>query len=565
MRTLLHLAVIAALLAPLAASQQPPTFRSGSTLVPLDVRVLDRDGKPVTDLTERDFTIRENGAPQAIAHFSRVTLAPVALDQDIEGDGLPLRRGHDARLAPAERRVILIVLGRGILELPFRAVAAAIDFVRDRLLPQDYVAVMAYNRATEFTTDRERVIAVLERFRDSHQGLERRLQMSLGGLVGLMGNRRIPASMQADIDRIFGDGSLGTREVRSDPALMDDQVRSDIFRDFEEHLKDIIRNGAIGGPAFDKFLAWIAPTMHDSGNVHAGIEYLRFIDGEKRLIFITEEGFALPRTESDLQIAQAASEARVTIDTIHTGGTPAQKVGESGLDIEPFRRASALSTLRMLAEHSGGQPFSTVRPAAAFEQIDQSTRFQYLLAYAQPAPADTSQFRKVRVTVSRPGVTVHVRRGYDAAATPLTLDRTRIMTDMRILTAASIAHDISDIRIGVKASLGRGPGGGRTAEVSGRIDATRLGWMQSPDGRHRVTLELMIGCVDSRRLLVGEHRQPLVLTVTTEAYEKALAAGINYAVSVPLTGTPRDIKVIVYDPALDLVGSATHAIGHSMR
>jgi VWFA-related protein len=559
---LLQLAIAIVLFASLPVAQQPPTFRSGRTLVPLDVRVLDGHGKPVTDLTERDFTIRENGAPQAIAHFSRVTLEPAAVDEE---EALPLRRDRAAPLAPAERRVILIVFGRGILELPFRAVTAAIDFVRDRLLPQDHVAVMAYNRATEFTTDREQIIGVLERFRDSHQSLERRLQMSLGGLGGLIGNRRIPGSMQADIDRIFGDGSLGTREVRSDPALMDPQVRDDIFRDFEEHLKDIIRSGTIGGPGFDKFLAWIAPTMHDSGNVHAGIEYLRFIDGEKRLIFTTEEGFALPRTESDLQIARAASEARVTIDTIHTGGTPAQSVGESGLDIENFRRVSALSTLRMLAEHSGGQPFSTVRPAAAFAQIDEATRFQYLLAYEQPAPSGTARDHQIRVTVNRPGVTVHVRRGYDAAATPPTLDRRRIMTDMRILTAASIAHDIRDIRIDVKASLGRGPDNGRIAEVSGRIDATRLGWMQSDDGRYQVSLELMIGCVDGRGLLAGEHRQPLVVTVTKEAYEKALASGLNFNVTISLTGTPRDIKVIVYDPAIDLIGSATHEIGTRMR
>jgi hypothetical protein len=51
--------------------------------------------------------------------------------------------------------------------------------------------------------------------------------------------------------------------------------------------------------------------------------------------------------------------------------------------------------------------------------------------------------------------------------------------------------------------------------------------MVSDDGRHRVTLELAILCVDSRGLLVGEHRQPLVVTISKADYEKALASGRN--------------------------------------
>jgi hypothetical protein len=33
-------------------AQGPPTFRSGVNIVPVDVRVIDRDGKPVADLRQ---------------------------------------------------------------------------------------------------------------------------------------------------------------------------------------------------------------------------------------------------------------------------------------------------------------------------------------------------------------------------------------------------------------------------------------------------------------------------------------------------------------------------------
>jgi len=47
---------------------QPPQFRGGVLVVPVDVRVVDRQGNPVTDLKESDFTILENGQPQPLRH-----------------------------------------------------------------------------------------------------------------------------------------------------------------------------------------------------------------------------------------------------------------------------------------------------------------------------------------------------------------------------------------------------------------------------------------------------------------------------------------------------------------
>src|SRR4051794_1481359 len=58
------------------APQNPPLFRGATTLVPLDVRVVDGKGAAVTDPTQADFTILENGVPQAIRHFAAQALVP---------------------------------------------------------------------------------------------------------------------------------------------------------------------------------------------------------------------------------------------------------------------------------------------------------------------------------------------------------------------------------------------------------------------------------------------------------------------------------------------------------
>jgi hypothetical protein len=78
---------------------QTPVFTSRIDLMRLDVRVMDRRGRPVTDLTQRDFTIYENGVQQEIRAFARQTFDAGAR----EVDGTSTR----GPLTPHERRVFL--------------------------------------------------------------------------------------------------------------------------------------------------------------------------------------------------------------------------------------------------------------------------------------------------------------------------------------------------------------------------------------------------------------------------------------------------------------------------
>src|SRR5689334_2320410 len=60
-----------------ADQQQPTVIRRGINYVSVDVIVTDKDGKPVLDLPQDDFSLSEDGKPQTIDNFSVVKLDQV--------------------------------------------------------------------------------------------------------------------------------------------------------------------------------------------------------------------------------------------------------------------------------------------------------------------------------------------------------------------------------------------------------------------------------------------------------------------------------------------------------
>jgi Ca-activated chloride channel homolog len=60
---------LAATLAVQAGTQQAPVFRGATAIVPVFVTVTDKAGRLVTTLTRDDFTVLDNGRPQAISVF----------------------------------------------------------------------------------------------------------------------------------------------------------------------------------------------------------------------------------------------------------------------------------------------------------------------------------------------------------------------------------------------------------------------------------------------------------------------------------------------------------------
>jgi len=161
------------------AATDKPVFQSTTQLVVETVNVKDKDGKPVTGLTAKDFVLTEDGAPQTIRFFEFQKFdeapAPIPMPGDVRVAALP-RLTH-SQITP-ERPGAVRHRDRRLLALYFdftampvadqiRSLNAAKRFIRTQMTAADAVALMAYRGGSvevfqDFTADRPRLLEIIE-------------------------------------------------------------------------------------------------------------------------------------------------------------------------------------------------------------------------------------------------------------------------------------------------------------------------------------------------------------------------------------------------------------------
>jgi VWFA-related protein len=384
-RNALVVAILCGIGVPLL-SQEPPaqTFRTSVRLVPINVVVHDRDGKPVEGLTAADFTITEDGVEHPLALFAVESRTAAQSDAPPPLPGIFTNRIEGA--AAGAVTVLLFDRVNTSAMDQRRAHEHLVRFLKS-LRPADRVGLYVLDPGA---------LHVLHDFSRDATSLLRAVDRVAGqtsGALAAADERNLPADPSGDAS-----GGLADFLAQSDAVLTAMQAHFELIRarDTTDALEALARH--LAGVRGRKNVIWI------SGGFPLVIHER---DGIRNM---SPDVLRATRALSDSDIAIYPVDARGVLDPFVT--RPGDKV-QVMRSLEESRRL--LDASSMIAEQTGGRAFySTNDLGTAITRANSDADLTYVLGYLPVNDRWDGRFRAIRVSVNRRNVDVRHRRGYFA-------------------------------------------------------------------------------------------------------------------------------------------------------
>lgn len=395
------------LLLALAAPAQQATFKSGVDLVRFDVRVVDENGRPITDLRQDEISIEENGRALPLVLFQRVT-------EPAESYVEAALRAVSAQVSSNEafpRGHLYILLFDQQHILPgneARARMAAEQFIRRRVRPSDRVAVFAVpgpGPQVGFTADKMRAIQSL----DTVRGMAQKTVDSAFGRMSVYEAHRVVQGDQKLITDLLARMALEagidlTGDTARRPGGIDDGMTT--RRLLQENARTLVNQSDAMSRQFLERLSDVIAQFRD-------------IEGRKTVVLFSE-GFFQENLSRELEMVAAAAAQSYcvfyTFDLNQRGPSLTEATApETTQAVEIQDRIAPLATLAV--ETDGMMVVDAgARTQQALDRIADQAQDYYLLGFApsESAKAARGKYQRVTVKVTRPGARVSSRTGYAA-------------------------------------------------------------------------------------------------------------------------------------------------------
>ncbi len=394
---------------PAPPADQTPVFRAGVEVLPLDVTVLDRDGRQVVDLTAGEFLVEVDGRPRKVVSAEYIKLtdalvagtaprgpAPVIAPPPPPDYGISTNGGGGP-----QGRAILLLVDQGNIRFGSArpTMQSALKFV-DRLQPNDrlaLVAVPAPGELVDFTTDHGKVREAMLRVTGRVTPQPRRFNISITEAFAIY--RRSDATLITQVIARECSGVFGAADVER------------CERDVEQEASEIIGDQR-------------QQTDRSVANIRGVLKSLGGIEGQKSVILISE-GLVLETLGAELDdLAGVAADVRATLDVMLLDVMPFDASQSQRPTTAADDRRLQEEGLMMLAGMARGTLHRVVASAEfAFRKIEQSLAGYYLLGVEPGANDRDGRRHKIEVKTPRRGVTLQARRAFlspegPPAATP---------------------------------------------------------------------------------------------------------------------------------------------------
>ena len=512
--------------------QQPPvTFRAEINYVEVDARVLNDKGALVTDLSQADFEVLEDGKPQKVTAFSLVNIPverqqrPLFAKSPIEADVQNNVTGYDGR--------IYVIVMDDTHTNPLRAArtkASARQFVQRFIGANDMAAVVytsgRSDAGQEFTNNQRRLLAAVDKFT----------------------GRKLRSSTLERLDEEAR--TRGTRQQGDKIADISDPERAMHARSTLESLRNLANY--LGGV---------------SGRRKAIVYFSEGIDYDIHDVFGSSSASTIMDATRDA--VAAATRANVAIYGVDSRGLgagaddlievadlpqdPSLGLGTSAFNNEAQR---GQDSLRVLSEETGG--FAVVNQndfATGFERLVADNSAYYLLGYYATNTRRDGKFRKIEVKVNRPGLTVRARKGYAAARGKAEVEKADPKTAPELRGAVLASPlPVSGLPMAVAAAVFKGPDQKGAVVLSTLVAARDLALIEK-DGTFTNTLEVVITATDYAGKAHPGDRATVGLSLKPDSVQRLRAGGFRVLNQIDLPPGRYQLRVAAFEGNTKRAGS----------
>jgi VWFA-related protein len=566
-------AIALSLLCAIAAAQKPvPTppgdqddvVKISTTLVQVDILVVDKDGRQVTDLKADEFELFQDGKAQKITKFGYFgnPLPPApgqSTDTLTAKTGVPTSPVSNT-VSPSGRLVTFIV-DDGNCSLSTVGMAAARDalvkFVNEQMLPNDKVAIYQTRSGSsvlqQYTSDKQRVLQAARKLR----------WYPPGGTCSSPDGSFFERARTNIVNPVSSQGSAGTKSIESE----EDRKRREAGEDFNRNNQTV---GTIG------VLNYV-------------IRGLETVPGRKMVLFLSDglplrsrTGVSSTAMDVMRDLTDRANRGSIVFNTVNVRGTfdagfveARDEVDVSGVIDSARPSGTSLITAnreRDSRQADEGMFFLSNETGGKYYQgsnyldgpIDKALRSEqgyYLLGYE---PDDDTfkgkNFHKLEVKVSRPGTKVIARSGF--LAKPDTETVTKLKTaDSELYQAIAAPLPKAGLDLRLMAFFGNTPGEGNFIRSLIALRGSEITFVSDAGGIQKAMFDVVAVTLDEKNKVSDEFNKTHTIKVDPATADFIKANGLVYSVDVPIKkeGT-YSLRVAIRDASSKLLGSAGQAI-----
>jgi VWFA-related protein len=572
------------------SSQIPtPAIRVTTRLVMVDVVVTDKEGKPVTNLKPGDFTIEENGKKQKLTVF--------ALQQAAAGTPATTTRPNVYSNRP-EYRGPLTVLLIDALNTPVQnqmyARQLLLRYVASQLRPDQRMAVYALAknliRLQDFTGDPELLRAAIEKF----------IPQTVAG-VPSPGNPRTAAALATSNIRSRGSGfEEGGTPATSIKGKVDigNQVASDVIGALDRFQQEQIASAlqvrigttvtalralanTLAGHPGRKNLVWVSASFPFSPlpeDIVPVSQFNRAADPTAPPPLPNETGGAAVASQihnsfndeirrtttliSDAQISVYPVDARGLFGSLLTDASSSglNAAGllmmghEFGTSVASSNAALVASqnTMKDFAMNTGGKVFinrNDIDRAVGLASSDGSSYYE--IGYSPEKKKFDGGFRKIKVSVSQPGVNVRHRTGYFAFDTTKTSSKER---DAAL--ASAISNDAPATLVLFDAQV-IPPDASNKASVPIRflVPASSFTWEDAGSGKRHINLDFYAVAFSPDGKSIANIGKTVDATLESDQFSQLEQQGLLMPLEMSLGPGDYRLKLAVRDNRTGYVGT----------